>query len=173
MCTVKNIIYSCFLYWSVVSSNFVFRTHQEDDNIINVLSIQYVENSQSQQLLKDLSLAICLKIRQPLASRALGQWDTLSCVRHRYPTSGSRRVIMTSIINTDSDSFAGSTSIPSATVSSLCKWTVYTQSWQSALRYCYFASRLHFRINSLRCALCTESWLITFYRKFTLLICYH
>lgn len=97
----------------------------------------------------------------------------VACVRHRYPTSGSRRVIMTSMINTDSDSFAGSTSIPSATVSSLCKWTVYTQSWQSALRYCYFASRLHFRINSLRSALCTESWLITFYRKFTLLICYH
>lgn len=110
---------------------------------------------------------------EPLASRALGQWDTLSCVRHRHPTSGSRRVIMTSIINTDSDSFAGSTSIPSATVSSRCKWTVYTQSWQSALRYCYFASRLHFRINSLRCVLCTESLLITFYRQFTLLICYH
>lgn len=131
--------------------------------------MQYVESPQSQQLLKDLSLAICLKIRQPLASRALGQWDTLSCVRYRHPTSGSRRVIMTSIIN----SFAGSTSIPSATVSSRCKWTVYTQSWQSASRYCYFASRLHFRINSLRCALCTESWLITFCRKCTLLICYH
>lgn len=89
------------------------------------------------------------------------------------PTSGSHRVIMTSIINTDSDNFAGSTSIPSATVSSRFKWTVHTQSWQSALRYCYFASRLHFRINSLRCDLCTESWLITFYRKCTLLICYH